>query len=137
MRGPGSNGSSAPSAAMRSRGSVWSSSLRSAGSVSGRKCGWARVTAVARTMGGNAGSCASAIKEGKAVAPCVAPAWKVVPTCGRARQVVPYHWSIAVAAQSGLRSVWHWVQAFGVPMAFDTSGRGTRMAWSRRASTTM
>ena len=33
--------------------------------------------------------------------------------------------------------MWHWLQALGTPSATDWSGRGTRMLWSRRGSTTM
>jgi hypothetical protein len=43
----------------------------------------------------------------------------------------------AAAAQSGVRSRWHWLQAFGVPRLAVRSGRGMRKPWSWRGSTTM
>ncbi len=41
--------------------------------------------------------------------------------------VAGYQPATISAAHSADRSVWHWVQAFGVPSDTDRSGRGTRM----------
>jgi hypothetical protein len=87
----------------------------------------ASVAAVARMIAGASGWLASSSRPGKAAAPCVSPACRVVPYCGRSRQALPYHLSMALAAHCGFLSVWHWVQAFGLPSDSDRSGRGTRM----------
>ncbi len=53
------------------------------------------------------------------------------------RTLSPHHRSAASAAHALDLFRWHCVQAFGVPIETDRSGRGTRKLWSWRACTTM
>lgn len=118
------------------RGSGSRSSSRAGCNRCGRIDGASNCAAVARTSGGCAAFPARANKSGTALAPCVAPASR--PPTARPLPPLPAHRAVerrgrpfrclaAMALRAGI----------GAADRFARSGRGTRMAWSRRGSITM
>ncbi len=124
-------------AAARTSGS--SSLIRGAAraAIASSAAGRSRSSAEARITPGRPSCSAIPSRLSTLAAGSCRAAAKVCEKCGPRRSLSGNRCAISVAAQAALRSVWQSVQAFGVPVARNRSGRGTRKLWSRRPSIPM